>query len=142
MLITLTTNILDITDGIICQQVNCKLVMGAGLAKQIREKYPVVYNVYKNRRGPNLGDLLIVPVSKELSVACLYAQYSYGRYGKFTDYFAFETCLMRLKESNIHNKQIYFPYKIGCGLGGGDWRIIEKMIKRIIPDSIIVGGDE
>ena len=32
---------------IICQQVNCAGVMGAGLAKQIRAKYPVVYSEYQ-----------------------------------------------------------------------------------------------
>ena len=135
-------NILDVTDGIICQQVNCKGVMGAGLAKQIKEKYPIVYKTYRNKRGAQLGDLLIVSVSPTLSIACLYAQYSYDNYGRFTDYNAFEICLSRLKESNVHNKQIYFPYKIGCGLGGGDWRVVSKMIKRIIPESIIVGENE
>lgn len=31
-------DILNVTEGIIVQQVNCKGVMGAGLAKQIRDK--------------------------------------------------------------------------------------------------------
>lgn len=30
----------------ICQQVNCKGVMGAGLAMQIRSQWPVVYQRY------------------------------------------------------------------------------------------------
>lgn len=30
----------------ICQQVNCRGVMGAGLALQIRNKWPVVYRRY------------------------------------------------------------------------------------------------
>ena len=34
-------------DTIICHQVNCKGVMGAGLAKQIRDKWPVVFDEYK-----------------------------------------------------------------------------------------------
>lgn len=32
---------------IICHQVNCQGVMGSGIAKQVREKYPVVYRDYK-----------------------------------------------------------------------------------------------
>ena len=32
---------------ILCHQVNCQGVMGAGLAKQIRSKYPEVYEQYK-----------------------------------------------------------------------------------------------
>lgn len=30
-----------------CHQVNCKGVMGAGLAKQVKEKYPEAYEQYK-----------------------------------------------------------------------------------------------
>ena len=32
-------NILTIEKGIVCQQVNCQGVMGAGLAKSIKEKF-------------------------------------------------------------------------------------------------------
>lgn len=35
-------DILKSKADIICQQVNCKGAMGAGLAKQIKEKYPKV----------------------------------------------------------------------------------------------------
>ena len=31
-------------DTVICHQVNCCGVMGAGLAKQIRDKWPVVFD--------------------------------------------------------------------------------------------------
>lgn len=34
---------------IICHQVNCKGVMGGGLAKQIRDVYPNVYYIYKRK---------------------------------------------------------------------------------------------
>ena len=29
---------------------------------------------------------------------------------------------------------IAFPYKIGCGLGGANWEIIEKMIDVVFKD--------
>jgi O-acetyl-ADP-ribose deacetylase (regulator of RNase III) len=41
-------NILETEENVIVQQVNCMGVMGAGLAKQIREKYPKVYSEYLN----------------------------------------------------------------------------------------------
>jgi O-acetyl-ADP-ribose deacetylase (regulator of RNase III) len=41
-------NILNVEQGVICQQVNCKLIMGAGLAKQIRNKWPQVYTEYRS----------------------------------------------------------------------------------------------
>lgn len=42
-------NILNVTEGIIVQQVNCMGVMGAGLAKQIKDKWPNIYNDYKEK---------------------------------------------------------------------------------------------
>ncbi|WP_370956757.1 hypothetical protein AB3239_10910 [Bacillus subtilis] len=43
-------NILDASEDIIVQQVNCKGVMGAGLAKAILNKYPNVKKEYQSLR--------------------------------------------------------------------------------------------
>jgi O-acetyl-ADP-ribose deacetylase (regulator of RNase III) len=40
-------DILSVENGIICQQVNCMGVMGAGLAKKIAQKYPIVKKEYE-----------------------------------------------------------------------------------------------
>lgn len=32
---------------VILHQVNCQGVMGSGVAKQVREKYPIVFEYYK-----------------------------------------------------------------------------------------------
>jgi O-acetyl-ADP-ribose deacetylase (regulator of RNase III) len=40
-------NLLDSNCDYICHQVNCQGVMGSGIARQIRERYPVVYLYYK-----------------------------------------------------------------------------------------------
>lgn len=42
-------SVLDVTDGIICHQVNCQNVMGAGIARAIYEKYPKVKELYHKR---------------------------------------------------------------------------------------------
>lgn len=52
-------NLLDSNCDYICHQVNCKGVMGAGIAKQIRDRWPWVfisYHAYCNRhhRDPKL----------------------------------------------------------------------------------------
>ena len=39
-------NLLESGCDIICHQVNCQKVMGSGIAKQIREKWPIVYYDY------------------------------------------------------------------------------------------------
>ena len=40
-------NLLESDCDYICQQVNCQGKMNSGIAKQIREKWPVVYQNYK-----------------------------------------------------------------------------------------------
>ena len=41
-------NLLDSDCDYICHQVNCQGVMGSGIARQIRERWPRVYDGYKN----------------------------------------------------------------------------------------------
>ena len=48
---------------IICHQVNCRAAMGAGLARQIRDKWPVVFDEYVKVCSPKkLGDFQVVQV--------------------------------------------------------------------------------
>lgn len=120
-------DILDIEEGIIAHQVNCQRVAGAGLAFQIAKRYPKWYKHFKIV-NPYLGLVDIYIVNSRLKIASLYAQDECGYGKRFTDYSALETCLNTLsviKKDDI----IYFPYKIGCGLGGGEWSIVEKIIE-------------
>ncbi|MCB4340706.1 hypothetical protein [Bacillus subtilis] len=74
------------TEDIICQQVNCKGVMGAGLAKQIRKKYPKCfedYSLYVENRGYD-ADVLLggVHYYRDKSgkvIANLFGQNGFGR---------------------------------------------------------------
>ena len=64
-------NILNTKCNIICQQVNCKGVMGAGLALQIRRKWTIVYKDYKqycnsaNKYNNLLGNVLFTKVEND-----------------------------------------------------------------------------
>ena len=138
-------SILDVTEGIIVHQVNCKGVMGAGLAKQIRSKYPQVFKSYKARIDllkPGMIQLVQVsqPTEPKLIVCNLAGQDGYGRDRQYTEYEAVRECLIKLQAKAQKlglSSSIYFPYKMGCGLGGGDWSIIESMIAEYCPDSTI-----
>ena len=133
---------------VICHQVNCQGVMGAGLAKQIHIRWPEVYVDYKktieNAEAQVAGlenppdDILLGAVACTTTidghrVASLFAQYDYG-YGprRYTNYEAFANCLENLNKLVPGYIPIAFPYKIGCGLGGGDWDIIQLMIRKIL----------
>ena len=43
---------------VICHQVNCQGVMGSGIAKQIRDTYPIVFENYK-RNVTHLQKLVV-----------------------------------------------------------------------------------
>lgn len=137
-------NILDVKEGVIIQQVNCKGVMGAGLAKDIRNKWPIVYKKYKEREW-SPGDVAFVSIDTNLYVCNLAGQYHYGREKGvcYTIYEAVELGLTKVNHFCIAQKlQAYIPYKMGCNLGGGDWRMVEKIINKVIPNAIIcVKGD-
>ncbi|MDY2630094.1 MAG: hypothetical protein SOV85_01885 [Clostridium sp.] len=149
-MIIINGNILDVEKGIICQQVNCCGVMGSGLALQIKYKYPIVYEKYiefvnfAEMKNNNLGETLLVEIDNDLYIANLFAQFSYGRGSRiYTDYEMFKECLERLKNTIDNNEKlkdlpIYFPYKIGCGLGKGDWNVISNLIEKRFPHAVIV----
>lgn len=127
----------------ICHQVNCQGVMGSGIAKQIKEKWPDVYEVYKswhayhfNRGGVKnlLGQIQIVPIG-ENAVINMFSQEFFGRDSRqYTSYDAFWHCLEEIKTSIPKYSSIAFPYGIGCGLGGANWKVIEIMISVALGD--------
>ena len=126
-------DILTVEQGIIVHQVNCRGVMGAGLALYIKQKYPQVYNNYKKacamyKPEELLGKVQMVKITNNLVVCNLFAQLSYGRDKRYTDYNAFESCLKKLAFKTDADTPIYFPYKIGCGLAGGDWETVYGLI--------------
>lgn len=136
-------DILEIEKGIVCHQVNCKGVMGAGLALQIRRKYPQLYAEYSIRcysQNGLLGNVTIYEANENLIIVNMFSQYDYGRENKlYTNYHAFEKCLRQISDLHSCNKDlnIYFPFKIGCGLARGNWKEISSLINFYIPNAII-----
>lgn len=127
----------------ICHQVNCQGRMGSGVAKQVRSYYPEAYAVYKElcdaepfRTDPALllGRIQIVPCENGVSIVNLFAQNRYGYDGAaYTDYQAFQQCLSTLAAEVPTHEAIAMPYRIGCGLGGGDWDVVLAMINHAFP---------
>ena len=146
-------NLLESDCDYICQQVNCQGKMNSGIAKQIREKWPIVYQNYMakcNFSHPSgyirpellLGDIQIVGLWDDYnetkfhqSVINMYSQLNYGYDGRrYTSYDAFWNCVNLIKQSVPTDKKIGFPYNIGCGLGGANWNVILTMIDTVLAD--------
>ena len=131
-------DILQSNEEIIIHQVNCKGVMGGGIALQIKNKYPEVYEDYhnlclSNNSNPNkrssdlLGNIKVCKCNDGRTIINLFAQDGYGRTKCQTDYEALDKCLTKVGEEFI-GKTIAIPYKMSCGLAGGDWEIVKGII--------------
>lgn len=131
-----TGNLLDAQTDVIAHQVNCQGVMGAGLAKQIRDKYPKLYREYQEEcmfEDPNklLGTCQLIKVETSKWIANLFGQFDYGRGRRYTNYEAIYTALNSLAVQMLDNgiDSIAIPYNMSCGLAGADWNIILAMIE-------------
>jgi len=139
---TINGDLLKSNANFILHQVNCKGVMGAGLALQVKKQYPFVFSKYsrKCKAATNSRDLLgtvqYIPVKESQTIVNLFAQDGYGRTGQHTSYRALISCLEDVNRHTKPSDTIAIPYKIGCGLGGGDWDKVQDIIS-----SILVGRD-
>lgn len=140
---------------VIAHQVNCMGVMGAGVARQIRDACPSAYQSYRayvcsygpNGRDKMLGRTLLCPKPSNEDwpfgyVAHLFGQYGYGRYPKcYTDYRALRRCFASLAIGmrQMGLSSVAMPYKIGCGLAGGDWEnLVYPMIVEMLGSMDVV----
>lgn len=86
-------------------------------------------------RSFGLGKVQLVSVEPHLWVANMVAQHGVGRRGMI-HYDALRTCLTELADlARLARASVHMP-RIGCGLGGGDWSTVE----RIIYDTLICKG--
>lgn len=128
-------DILEAPVNIICQQVNCRGAMEAGLAKQVKQKYPFVYEEYRNEcMITPISDLLgftqIVMIDKYHYIANLFAQLNYGEERCYTNYYSLIRCFEQLFDyASRYNFSVGIPYGIGCGLAGGNWKTVSTIIE-------------
>jgi hypothetical protein len=160
MITTINKGIHTVDKGVIVHSVNCIGAVG-GLAGAIARKWPKnaeKYKEYVRHRKSSimlLGSVFEVNVAHNVIVANLFGQYGIGTGKQQTEYSALisgfktiaDTCfygndtedmyfgpLGYQEVSNVLN-DIYIPYKIGCGLGGGDWNIVEEILHKVFDNS-------
>ena len=124
----------------ICHQVNCQGVMGSGIAKQIKEQFPNVYEQYKSIASSKmLGSIQPVQINEVQYICNFFAQDNYGYNGKqYTNLEALRQCFEELKESlqdsNWEDATIAMPWKIGCVRGGANWDEVYSIIDEVFAD--------
>lgn len=132
MMKLLKEDVTTATDCIIPQGVNCKGRMASGVAKYIKEKWPVVYNDFMSKPTGKgmLGFTSFIEVEPDVTVVNCYTQEFFGRDGKrYADLDAVSMSLTDVfTKAGQLSKKVCMP-KIGCGLGGLDW---ESEVKPIV----------
>jgi hypothetical protein len=140
------TNILDVTCGVIVQQVNCCNVSGAGLALAIGQKWPLVDKEYKAKEW-KLGDVQFVKVADKLYVANVAGQHYYSTRSRQTDFDALAKGLQEVRRfAEEQNLTVYVPHRLGSGLAGGPteasktatWTEVQNILAQVIPHAVIV----
>jgi O-acetyl-ADP-ribose deacetylase (regulator of RNase III) len=138
-------NLLDLAENgdfdIIVQGCNCWNTMGGGIAREIRERYPMAamaddetgkgdYNKLGNYTTAFTGKFLIVNA---------YTQFNMSQGTDVFEYTAFQLILEKILFAH-GDKRIGLPY-IGCGLAGGDSDIIIPMIRDFADRVDDAGGE-
>lgn len=123
---------------IIAHQCNCFCNMGRGIAPLIAKAFPEareVDNCTAVGDKEKLGSLTMgYNREHEIFIFNLYGQYGHWKKedGSInTDYDALRRSLTEMAKWLDEEDTIGLP-KLGCGLGGGEWNIVEKIIEETL----------
>lgn len=134
-------NIFDCTEDIIVHQTNCQGVMGHGIAKQVKDRYPEVFQGYYHYCKTNepeslLGEALIIEANDGKYIGNIFGQLNFGE-GLQTDYERLQNGLQEICDfAKEHKLSVAIPYKIGCGLAHGDWGVVAKIINKVFNEDV------
>lgn len=127
--------------GIILHGCNSKGVMGSGVAKIVRERFPAAYEAYTLwcSKGFRLGQYIAVPEHGKIIINAVTQQ----NYGKVVDqtgpnpvrYISYDAVaeIMNSLNKEYSGSVIAMP-TIGAALGGGDWSVISAIIESELTD--------
>ena len=141
MISTIKGNLLDWPNGIniIVHGCNTLNVMGAGIALAIANKYPeaLAVDTQASNDGENkLGQFSIAKLPDHKRIVNLYIQSDVGTDSRKLDYEALCVGLTHLRDlisdavAQGRSYTLGLPW-IGCGLAGGDKRVVKAMIDSI-----------
>ena len=111
---------------------NCFHTFGAGIAKQIKQTWPEVYEEDKKTEYGavyKMGSISYAEVSPSLIVVNAYTQFGYGGDGPLVSHISIGVAFQNIKRE-FGNLGFRFGIpKIGAGLAGGDWKEIAPFIE-------------
>jgi O-acetyl-ADP-ribose deacetylase (regulator of RNase III) len=117
---------------------NCFCTMKSGIAKSIVEQWPMAaYIDSKTVKGDRnkLGTYTSAYITEiDLEIINAYTQYKYGTDKIQVEYKAVQKVFQSLNEEYKNLGVIVGIPKIGCGLAGGEWPVVEHIIDQATPD--------
>lgn len=131
-----TGDLLKSDCDVIAHGVNCSGGFASGVAGQIAKVFPLAKDRYQRKYhddGWFLGDVQFntMPWSGVIIANCA-TQRDYGRDGKvYVDYDAIANVMRKLLTYSVTNDFSIAIPKIGAGLAGGDWEVIEQIINSV-----------
>lgn len=125
--------------GYLIHGCNAQGVMGSGVARIVKEKWPHVFEEYHNWHEAGvqisstmeLGKFQAVEAEKGLVVLNAITQDLFGTYQRQVDYDAVARIFESLVRYLPDGATLYMPM-IGAGLGGGNWNIIKTIIQETL----------
>ena len=125
---------------IIVHGCNAQGVMGSGMAKAVKARFPQAFNDYHEKyqeQGNQLypGQIIISEVLPTRYIINAITQKYYGtdKGHRYVDYDAVRECFELVRDFAEKNgvDTINYPM-IGAGLGGGDWGVISGIIDDVL----------
>jgi O-acetyl-ADP-ribose deacetylase (regulator of RNase III) len=137
-------NLIDMAENgdfdVIVQGCNCFNTMGGGIAREIRERYPLCAEIDSLTQAGEymkLGNWTEYDQGMFLIINA-YTQYDMSKGTDVFEYVAFELILQKLAHT-YGTKRFGFPY-IGMGLAGGDKITIMAMLETFAREVSNQGG--
>lgn len=150
MIATLKHDIFDTAETFaqaIIHQANCQCVMGSGIAKDIKERFPEAFAAdCRTVKGDatKLGRCSIAKLTLAnqaiypnlLYIVNLYGQNHYSTDIRHTSYDALAAGFERIYKWSIQKgiAQLAVPYRMGCNRAGGNWHIVKGIMEGIFGD--------
>lgn len=141
-------DLFGITEGVFCQQVNCRGAIGGGLSGAINKAFPAVgeryMKVFEENHGiPDrlFGGYDFVRVTDKLTVANIYSQDKYGNPERTHEIYTDRNKLLNAVNyicDIFPDRNVFVPKEIGCGLGGENWEEIQNELYKLNKDNLYI----
>jgi O-acetyl-ADP-ribose deacetylase (regulator of RNase III) len=139
-------------EKLILHIVNDKNKWGAGFVLSLSKRWDAPEKVYRAEKNYVLGNVQIVQVEDDITVINMIAQHglrSVNIYSNPIDmnistsippirYDALKTCLEKVNKYAIQTGATIHAPRFGAGLSGGNWNIIEQIIKETLTVDVTI----